>query len=382
MTIKPTMRRILVVTEYANESQNSTGYFWEKAIKKLTEDGFQVEVITLEKSTKDSVRISVFGRALIKFKVALKLAYLTLSRVKKSDIVFSGTNPELLLIIIALLRLIMGFRWYVLVHDVFPENLVPASILSSKNIIYHGLKLVFDWVYAQADILFVIGRDMKDLVERKTGNSTQIEFIHNWVDSKRITPIKKNESKIIQELKLEDKVVFQFFGNIGRVQGIKNVLKAIDFVTSKKAAFIFIGIGVNSNLIVDYQKRNPDKCIYYYGNLPQSENNAGLAACDVALIPLAAGMCGLGVPSKAYFSMAADRPILAVMDVGSEVTTMIEEEDIGWTCHSNDPRALAKKIDEICQYDLSVYSGKIRNLALTKYSEAVALNKLSRCIST
>ena len=375
------MRKILIVTEYANESQNSTGYFWAKAIEKLRKDGFEVEVITLEKSIKDSVRASVFGRALIKFKVALKLAYLTSSRAKKGDIVFSGTNPEMLLVIMALLRFILGFRWYVLVHDVFPENLVPAGILRSKNLIYYGLKIIFDWVYAQADILFVIGRDMKDLVERKTRNTTKVVFIHNWVDSENITPIKKEESKIIQELNLEDKIVFQFFGNIGRVQGIPNVFKAIDFVTSKKAAFVFIGVGVNANLIVDYQKSNPDKCIYYYGNLPQSENNAGLAACDVALIPLATGMRGLGVPSKAYFSMAADRPILAVMDGGSEITMMIEEEDIGWTCPSSDPRALAKKIDEICQSDLSVYSGKIRNLALTKYSEVVALNELSRCIS-
>lgn len=381
MKIMPKMRRILIVTEYAEESQNSTGYFWAKAKKKLVEDGFDVEIITLKKSVKDSAKVNVFVRALIKLKVALKLAYLASSSAKKGDIIFSGTNPEMLLLLLALLKMILGFRLYVLVHDVFPENLVPAGILKSKNIRYYGLKYIFDWVYTQADMLIVIGRDMKQLVERKTKISTRVEFINNWVDSENVAQIRKNESKIIQQFNLEDKIVFQFFGNIGRVQGIENVLNAIDFVTSKKAAFIFIGAGVNSNLIIDFKKRNPSKYIYYYGNLPQSEKNSGLAACDVALIPLAAGMYGLGVPSKAYFSMAADRPILAVMDSGSEVAMMVEEEDIGWTCPSNDPQALAKKIDEICQSDFSVYSGKIRNLALTKYSENVALNKLSRCIS-
>jgi glycosyltransferase involved in cell wall biosynthesis len=60
-------------------------------------------------------------------------------------------------------------------------------------------------------------------------------------------------------------------------------------------------------------------------------------------------MLGLGVPSKAYFSMAADRPILAIMEEQAEVAGMVKEHHIGWVCQANDPIALAALIDQICQ---------------------------------
>lgn len=370
------MAKFFIVSEYTSSAQNSTGYFWEKAFNRLIDDGLQVEVITLERSTKDSVRRNILARALAKLRVASKLAWLTVSKARRGDIVFSGTNPETLLLILALFKNIFGFRLYVLVHDVFPENLIPAGVLTQRNPLYQAMKAVFDWVYAQPDKLFLIGRDMKSLVDQKTKRANRSVFVHNWVESEPIIPIKKSESGIIKDLNWENKTVFQFFGNIGRLQGISKILQAIELVKSPDAAFLFIGTGVESHRVVDFIKRNPGRHVHYFGSLPQVEKDTGLAACDVALIPLAAGMRGLGVPSKAYFSMAADRPILAVMDRGSEIALMVEEEQIGWTCPPGDPAEIAAKIDEICATDLSVYRDKVRHLALTKYSEASALNKL------
>jgi glycosyltransferase involved in cell wall biosynthesis len=93
-------------------------------------------------------------------------------------------------------------------------------------------------------------------------------------------------------------------------------------------------------------------------------------------------MKGLAVPSKAYFSLAADKPILAVMDEESEISLMVEEEEIGWVCPAGDPIALAKIIDHICDEDLTKYSGKLQQLAETKYSEEAILNRLTDVIGS
>lgn len=374
------MSKIWVVSEYTSSKQNSTGYFWEKAIHQLKADGLQVDVLTLKEAVENTTKKSIVKRAGAKLMAAAKLAWITGRKARKGDVVFSGTNPETLLFALSVLRRLIGFRWYVLVHDIFPENLIPAGIIKKENIFYKLLKVIFDWVYGQPDRLFVIGRDMKELIDKKTGKPARSFFVHNWVDADQVFPIPKKNSKLIKSLGWEEKTVFQFFGNMGRVQGIPNILQAIDQVSSARAAFLFIGAGACVDLVSTYKKTNLEKNVHYFGELPQEQKSEGLAACDVALISLEPGMYGLGVPSKAYFSMAADRPILAVMDARSEISLAVEENDIGWSCEADNPEKIAKTIDHICRMDLSRYEGRSKNVLQKKYSDSVALAKLSALI--
>jgi glycosyltransferase involved in cell wall biosynthesis len=376
------MSRILVVSEYTVESQNSTGYFWQKAITKLREDGLDVVVITPDFELRGQVRHNVILRALLKLKTALGLGWRTFRLARKDDIVFSGTNPELLLCILAILRRLRGFRWRVLVHDVFPENLVPAGVLRSQSFIYRVFEALFGWVYAQADTHVVIGRDMKDLVEGKAGSKGRTEFIPNWVDGRSVKALDKSGNSIVQRLGLQGKTVFQFFGNIGRLQGIQNILAAIPLVRSEDAAFLFIGEGVGSERVMEFVKNNPGAPVHYAAALPQAEKEGGLSACDVAIICLEKGMYGLGVPSKAYFTLAADRPIFAVMDPGSEIALMVEEDKVGWTCPPDDPKLIAEHIDRICSMELSAYRGRMRQVLESKYSPDISLAKLSAVIQS
>ncbi|RYH28885.1 MAG: glycosyltransferase WbuB, partial [Alcaligenaceae bacterium] len=213
------IKRIWIVSEYTRGNQNSTGYFWEKLIDHFQAKGLEVKVITVANSDKKPKGSSIIERVVSKTVTAVRLARAVLKNVQKGDVVFSGTNPESLLFLLALLKKIKVFRWNVLVHDVFPENLISAKITDENRLGYRIIKSVFDWVYSQPSKLFVIGRDMKLLVDEKTGKPEKSHFIPNWVDSEAIVPKKKNESEIIKNLGWQEKTVFQFFGNIGRVQG-------------------------------------------------------------------------------------------------------------------------------------------------------------------
>ncbi|MBT8518879.1 glycosyltransferase family 4 protein [Polynucleobacter paneuropaeus] len=232
---------------------------------------------------------------------------------------------------------------------------------------------MFSWAYRSADTLIVIGRDMEVLFGQKQ-IVDQLIYQPNWVNKDEITPIGKNQSTVISGLGWESKFVFQFFGNAGRLQGIDNVLSAIQQVTDPRAAFLFIGEGSEFGAIQEFAKTHPQLPIALIANAGLSSRNEGLAACDVALVCLRAGMQGIGVPSKSYFSLAADRPILGVVDAGSEVAQMIREyEGVGWQCDPGNPSKLAGLIDAICKLDLSVNAGKARVLMEQQYDEALAI---------
>jgi len=384
---------IFIISEYVDPQVNSTGYYWSKIINGISAAFSHVAVICPESSKteqypfesngifvylipessykKNHLLFRLFGLLNLSFKFFVKI----LQKVRKNDLIFSGTNPIFLLLCIALSKKFIHFKWVLLVHDVFPNNLAAAGILKKSNPFYQFLDHLFSWAYRSADSLIVIGRDMGALFKQKQATG-QLIYQPNWVNKHEITPVNKNQSSLIQGLGWGNKVVFQFFGNAGRLQGIDNLLNAIELVTDPRAAFLFIGEGSEFGMIQKFAKAHPQLPIALIANADLGSRNEGLAACDVAIVSLIAGMQGIGVPSKSYFSLAADRPILGVVDANSEVAQMIQQyEGIGWHCDPDEPQELAALIDAICKIDLSLNIGKARTLMEWQYDEAPAIVK-------
>lgn len=377
------MKHFLIASEYIEETQNSTGYYWSKIINKLRELSDNTTVISPSVFTKyesfenkNSIARRLFKQAY----VSLNLAWRLSTGANKNSVVFTGTNPAILLALTPILKRIFKFNWVLLVHDVFPENMVAAGMIREKNILYKLIHRYFAWTYSSADLLLCIGRDMQDLMEKKTHGLTQTVFISNWANGEEVYPTPREDVSIFSTHTWQKHIVFQFFGNIGRVQGLENLLSAIRLTEAKNAAFLFIGGGASVPQLEKFIKNNPSKNIKYIGPLPLLEKNKGLAMCDVALVTLEHGMLGLGVPSKAYFSLAAGKPILAAVENESEIARMIDEHPIGWHCRSDSPEDLAKLIDDICESPHQLLEKRPRSVFSSYYSEEIVLEKFSALI--
>ncbi|WP_434580341.1 glycosyltransferase family 4 protein [Pseudomonas sp. Z1-6] len=392
------MSNVFIVTEYVSATQNSTGFFWSKIVKKIGDELGRVAVIyprtggasgnfehpAVVEMPFTSLRFNkniLLLRMLSQLLQVLGFCWYIIKHVRKGDVLLSGTNPAFLLMAIPVLKLFLGFRWGVLVHDVFPENLVPAQIISSSNRLYPAISRLFSKIYDTAELLIVIGRDMQELMNSKIKNPSKIVFVPNWADELEVYPLARHQAPFIEELGWQDKLVFQFFGNIGRLQGVGNILDAIALVENERAAFLFMGDGAFVAKVNEFIVNHPEKNVAYAGAIPLKDKNLGLAAGDVALITLEEGMLGLGVPSKAYFSLAADKPLLAVMDENAEIARMIQETGEGWQCKPGDPRALAELILSICNTDLGALRGRSIAAFRESYSEYVVLNKFYIAVS-
>jgi glycosyltransferase involved in cell wall biosynthesis len=237
----------------------------------------------------------------------------------------------------------------------------------------------FNWAYRAADELIVIGRDMEEVVRRKVGDGCCITQIPNWADVDAVTPAPKAENELVRAHGLQDRTVFLFAGNLGRVQGIENLLKAIERTRTQSAAFLFVGDGALQPQIEKFIHDRPDKKVLHLGRLPMSAQQSFLNACDVAFVTLDDAMYGLGVPSKSYFTMAAGKPLLLVADRDSEIGRVIREEEIGWIVPPNMPDALARKIDEICSMPgLEKIGNRAREVVERRFSEQVILSRYSQ----
>lgn len=388
--------KIYLITEYYHENQNTTGYLLGKLYKFLNTQS-DIDLVLIAKkdghcpqygnahyiTAPQLNKISLFKRFLYEVIISIKFCFEILKNVRKGSTVFTGTTPIFLLMIIFFTKKIKNFKWILLVHDVFPENLIAANVLRNKSYFYKFLKYFFDKIYASADQVVVIGHDMKELVHSKT-RLNNIHVVQNWIDYEDIEVQEKSENKILKELNWHntDAVVFQFFGNIGRVQGVDVICKAIQKMQYPHLAkFIFIGDGAYVFALKEQINQLKLDNVCYWGGLDQKEKSVGLNACDVALVTLTEGMLGLGVPSKSYFTMAADKPILAIMEEQAEVSTMVKQHNIGWTIPPEDVEALAKKLDDIAlnfdQYKLN----SPRNVLIENYAESIAMQKILKIIN-
>ncbi len=394
-------KKVLIIVEYIGENHNSTAYYWSEIVKQLNHY-FDVVLVTPDtlysRSFSDKYKIetrfvklakhnknSLVSRLIGQIKQTFYFNRLLHKELDTTDLVFTGTNPIITMFIMALIKKINSFKWLVLVHDVFPNNLVSAGITTKNTLLYRTLTYLSKRVYSAPECLICIGRDMKNLLDNKVNGYTTTVFVPNWASTEITKNEPKERNKILTQLGWnKDSVVFQFFGNMGRLQGIPNLLESIKLTTNDKARFLFIGCGSESNYVEELSKKINNKSgyerIHCYGRLDLDKNSHGLNACDVAFVTLSKGMYGLGVPSKAYFSMAANKPIIYVGELGSELELLLTEYPVGWHCEPDNPSKLALLIDKIAEnYDSDIkHQLHPRAILESEFSEQAALNAITQ----
>lgn len=286
------------------------------------------------------------GKALSFLLMSVRLMRFVRRLVKEGDKVLLVTNPAPLVLLVARLRHRRKFELNVLVHDVFPENTIPAGLLFPRWA-YQFAKTRFDKAYSCVDRFITLGRDMAEVVRMKAGNGPFISVVENWADADSITPIPFPDGVI----KLE------YAGNIGRVQGLDKIVSDLP----NDIELHFYGTGAMENSLKEMNYPN----VYFHGPYFRSQQKDVLGACHAAIVTLADGMYGLGVPSKAYNIMAAGRPIIYFGPKDGEIGLMVRENGVGYL-------GWPEKWD---LDELKEMGKRARALAESKYSKKVILTK-------
>lgn len=309
------------------------------------------------------------------FIASYKIYRIAKTHIKAEDKVLLVTNPPLLILLIAKLKRKIGFDYVLLVHDVFPENMKTAG-LKIPGFILKKTKKIFDSAYAKADKIIVLGRDMKEVIASKIAGKghSNISIIENWGDVDSIVP-KENFATNT------DTITIEYAGNIGRGQNLLSFLQLWSKLKNNLIKLSIWGSGaVESSLTLYANKHNIDS-IEFNGPYFRSQQNEVLNSCDIALVLLAQGMFGLGVPSKSYNIMAAGKPILYIGDLKSEIALIIKENSIGYCFENDDIEGLKNFLNNLSIRDKEEFKrmgDRARALAVSCFTKKEIINKFIR----
>lgn len=236
------------------------------------------------------------------------------------------------------------------IQDVFPDVAVEVGAISNPRVI-QLLRWLERFTYRRADAVTVLSDDLRENVEEKLAGKvgTQVRVIPNFVDTKRITPASR-ENSYRDEFGLGDRTVVMYAGNLGFSQPLELLVEAARSLQDRDDLVFVINGGGSTRPGLELLAEGLENLVFV--NLqPVERLPEVLAAADIHVIALRAGLGRSSVPSKLYSILAAGRPVLASVDSGTEVVRVIESVDAGLAVLPGDQAAFTAGVLELVEKD-------------------------------
>ena len=179
----------------------------------------------------------------------------------------------------------------------------------------------------------------------------RVEVIRNW------THLPASPSSGIDEMRVRmgwapNDVVVLHAGNMGKKQGLENVIEAAKLAEANQSPvrFVLMGNG-NQRQRLEALARGVST-VRFLDSLPESDFQLALAAANVLLVNELPGVRDMAVPSKltSYFNSGV--PVVAATDRGSVTAYEIEHSGGGLRVDANDPAALLKAAEKLASEPL------------------------------
>lgn len=319
---------ICVVPSYTGEIDQE---YKNKSFYKEVINGVNIVRIRVPEFTKNN-KISRVKNILAYFFGSLIATF----KVGKMDYVFSISQPPILGGLIGVWgKIIKNAKYIYNIQDFNPEQVMAVGY--SKNKLVLSMMMYFDkFSCRNANKVIVVGRDMIDTLkgrfkEKKVPNHV---FINNWIDEKEIYPLSGTEPQVEafkNKYGLNNKFTIMYSGNLGLYYDLENLMDVImKFRELEHVVFAFVGDGTIKEELVELKEKNNLTNVIFIPYQNKEDLNYSLNAGDVHWCINAKGIKGVSVPSKLYGILAAGKPIIGVLEKGSEARLIIEETNCGY----------------------------------------------------
>ena len=398
--------RLWIVTELYYPEETSTGYYLTRIAEGLA-DGRDVKVlcgqptysargiVAAKHEVHNGVEIfRVSGTTLDKNVIVFRLInmitlglsvfFRALRNFRRGDRVLVVTTPPSMPFVVAIAALAKGASYVPLIHDNYPEILIAVGKSSQGSLLANSIDFFNRWLYKYAEKIIVVGRDMHDLLTRKTsGLDIPLVTIPNWAELESVSPSSRSENKLLGELGLRDKFVLLYAGNLGHPNDLESMIECADALRDNpEIHFVFLGAGVKRKWLESQIENFGLHNVTLLDPRPRAEQRVFLNACDIGVVSLVSKMLGVSMPSRTYNILAAGKPILALTEENSELARVVTEDRVGWIVPPGNAAALTQAILEILdrREELSSMGERARESALAKYSLETAIEKYRKAV--
>ena len=222
-------------------------------------------------------------------------------------------------------KLFRGGKLVFNIQDIFPDAAIETGAITNKKIISFA-----SWLertsYKCSDSVVLLSDDLANNVQSKLEQKfhKRVKVIPNFVDTQAITPMSRM-TNYRTELRIDDALVVMYAGNVGFSQSLEMLVSAARELP--QLIFVINGEGAARESL---KKSAHDLSNVRFGDYQDvSRLSEVLATGDIHVVPLKRGLGSVSVPSKTYSILASGRPVLAAVDLDTEVPRILAAADAG-----------------------------------------------------
>lgn len=276
----------------------------------------------------------------------------------KQDYVFTISQPPILGGLLGVLgKWQKHSKMIYCIQDFNPEQIM-AVHYSNNKLILKAMMMLDKFSCRHSDLVVTVGRDLVETLKLrfKNKNVPKHTMINNWIDEKEVYPLSEDNEHVLAFKKkygLVGKFVIMYSGNIGLYYDLEKLIKVLKqfrkgytqnglyetgpkTTEGREVVFAFVGAGSVLDKLVMYTKKHHFENVIFIPYQDKANLIYSLNAGDVHWCVNAKGIKGVSCPSKAYGIMGVGKPIIGVLEEGSEVRMLIEEIGCGKCCEPGD----------------------------------------------
>ena len=256
------------------------------------------------------------------------------------DVIFSYmTSPITMAHAAVKMRRRTGKKLFLYCLDLWPESLKAWNI-RENSFAFKIMKKYSRWIYQNCDLVGITSMPFKEyLITTNHVDAAKIVYLPQHADEVN-TDISRKEST-------EGVVNFAFAGNIGKVQDVECIVRAVSHLRDidNFAVHVF-GNGTNLDSCINLsQELQVENSICFHGRVDREQLFRQYIDMDAFLLTLKQeGYIGSTIPGKLQEYMSFGKPIIAAIDGAS--ASLIQEAECGLVTMPSDDIGLAVHMRE------------------------------------
>ena len=227
---------------------------------------------------------------------------------------------------------------YLILRDIFPQWAVDNNLINENSLVHRYFNFFEKINYKSADRIGVMSPSNLEFFKSKNINTSKFEVLYNWA---QIGEVPKVENNFRKKLKLKNKIVLFYGGNIGHAQQMINLINlAKKFTKNSSVHFLFVGEGDEVELLLKELSNNKLKNITYLPPVNQNTYFEMLNEFDIGMFSLHSGHKTHNFPGKLLGYMSYSKPILGCVNAGNDLADVVNSAKAGIVVNSTDELGL------------------------------------------
>ena len=217
-------------------------------------------------------------------------------------------------------------KGYLIIRDIFPDWAADMGLMG-RGLPFKFFQAIAKYQYSVANVIGIQTEGNGGYFENwRQQDGRRLEVLQNWLG-----PAAQKACSIqIAETDLRGRIVFVYAGNMGIAQGMDRLLQLAEKLNSHTdIGFLFVGRGSEVKRLKEMVRSKKLSNVSIHDEIDPDEIPSLYAQCHVGLVALDYRHKSHNIPGKFLTYMQSGLPVLAKVNKGNDLLTLIADHRVG-----------------------------------------------------